>query len=132
MKKGQQLPSARQLEGYLKARGISDQMIRTMRIVYADRSVRDGADVKMNRLYSVFALGLARYTASKKDRWGTKRITELLQVVSDLYEDFVKRDDDWVNLMQTLRDEVGIVIRTGEEGDEVYEFEDGTEREAKT
>lgn len=108
---------------------VPDTVIKELRMLYADRSVQDAEEVRMNRIYSVAALALRRYTNEKGDPWGTKRLMEYLQTFSDIYEKFVTEGDHWSDLMKTLRDEAGIVIRTGEEGDEVCEYEDDTTRE---
>lgn len=121
---------ARTLEMFLRAKyKVPETVIRGLRVAYADRSVRDANEIKMNRLYSVAALALRRYTDEKGDAWGTKRLMEYLQTFSDLYEAFVMNDDKWPDLMKALRDEAGIVIRTGEEGDELCEYSDDTLRE---
>ena len=61
-------------------------------MVYCDRSVQDAEEVKMNRIYTVAALALRRYTAVKGVAWGRKRLIEWLQTFSDLYEQYKKQD----------------------------------------
>lgn len=122
--------TARQIEQLMKAKyRVPDTWLKELRAAYADHAVRDSEEIKMNRIYSVAALALRRYTNSKKDPWGTKRLLEYLQTFSDLYERFVTSGDNWAHLMKELRDEAGIVIRTGEEGDELCEYDDDTLRE---
>lgn len=119
---------ARQIEKLLKARyKVPDALLRQYRVVCADKAVQDGTEVKMNRIYSITALALARYTRKKGYKWGIKRLTEFLNFFSELYEEFVNGDDSWRKLMETLRNETGIVIRTGEEGDEICEYMDEAE-----
>lgn len=130
---GRQKPgrsAAKNIEFLLKAKyRVPDTLIKELRAVYADRSIRDSEEIKMNRIYSVSALALRRYTAVKGVTWGRKRLIEYLQTFSDLYEQFVTSGDRWHDLMETLRNEAGIVIRTGEEGDELIEYDDETTRE---
>lgn len=111
---------------------VPETVIKELRMVYCDRSVQDAEEVKMNRIYTVAALALRRYTAVKGVAWGRKRLIEWLQTFSDLYEQFVNSGDRWHDLMLTLRNEAGIVIRTGEEGDEICEYDDENVREDKT
>lgn len=61
-------------------------------------------------------------------RLGVKRLTEYLQIFSDIYEDFVNSGQSWPELMKRLRDETGMIIRTGEEGDELCEYMEEDER----
>ena len=110
---------------------VPDTLIKELRMVYCDRSVQDAEEVKMNRIYTVAALALRRYTAVKGVTWGRKRLIEWLQTFSDLYEQFVNSGDRWHDLMLTLRNEAGIVIRTGEEGDEICEYDDENVREER-
>ena len=125
--------TAKHLEYLLKAKyRVPDTLIKELRMVYCDRSVQDAEEVKMNRIYTVAALALRRYTAVKGVAWGRKRLIEWLQTFSDLYEQFIKSGDRWHDLMLTLRNEAGIVIRTGEEGDEICEYDDENVREEKT
>ena len=122
--------TARNIEMLLKAKyRVPDTLIKELRMVYADRSVQDSEEIKMNRIYSVAALALRRCTAVKGSTWGSKRLIEYLNTFSDLYEQFVKSGDHWSDLMHTLRDEAGIVIRTGEQGDEICEYDDDSTRE---
>lgn len=124
--------TAKNIEFLLKAKyKVPDTLIRELRAVYADRSIRDSEEIKMNRIYSVSALALRRCTAVKGVTWGRKRLIEYLQTFSDLYEQFVNSGDRWHDLMLTLRNEAGIVIRTGEEGDEICEYDDENVRDEK-
>ena len=125
--------TAKHLELLLRAKyKVPETVIKELRMVYCDRSVQDAEEVKMNRIYTVAALALRRYTAVKGVAWGRKRLIEWLQTFSDLYEQFIKSGDRWHDLMLTLRNEAGIVIRTGEEGDEICEYDDENVREENT
>lgn len=116
---------ARQIEKMLKARyRVPDTLLKQYRFACADKAVQDSHEIKANRLYTILAL-----VAHEHLGFGTKRIQALLSAYSDRYEAFYNSGSDWHKLMQECRDITGLIIRTGEEGDELCEFSDEEERE---
>lgn len=118
---------AKQIEMLLKTKyRVPDRLLKTYRYACCDKAVQDSHEIKANRLYTLLALVLHEQLG-----FGNKRVYKFLSAYSDRYEAFYNSGCDWRSLMEECRAKTGMIIRTGEEGDELCEFTDENEREYK-
>lgn len=120
------MTEARQLENLLMYRyKVPAITLKHLRYTYANKAVQDSHEIKMNRLYTLLAIVCKDHLG-----FGMKRTQDLLNAYSTKYQEFYNSGCDWHALMQECRDKTGIIIRTGEEGDEVCEFSEEGEKES--
>lgn len=116
---------ARQIEKLLRAKyRVPDRLLKEYRYACCDKAVQDSHEIKANRLYTLLALVLHEQLG-----FGNKRVYKFLSAYSDRYEAFYNSGCKWAELMEECREKTGMIIRTGEEGDELCEYYDDNERE---
>lgn len=108
--------SLQQITGYLKARGIPKQMIDQIRMSLTYDAVTQSKDIQYDRIYTGIGLMLR-----KEYGFGRERILRGLKCFDDTVGSVLDPDKDWTTVMDELRDDVGIIIRSGDENRLVIE-----------
>ena len=111
-----------QISGYLKVKGIPPQMIQQIRKALAEDAVREANNLHWDRIYAGFALAIRRCYG-----FGPKRILKCLQMVNDIMMEVADGKSTWPKNMIELREDTGIVIRTGDDDRLIIEV--GSEEE---
>lgn len=94
---------------YLKSKGIPFSMIQMIRIAFACDAVEEAGNLHWDRIYTAIALGLYH-----SHGYEAEEILSILQAIND---EMVRLEDkglEWPDLMRELKDETGIVVRTGD------------------
>lgn len=95
---------------YLMKRGVPKQMIREIRMVLAADAVKEASHIHMDRIFSGVALMLHNTFG-----FGAKRIVKGLHDLDAVYMSITEGSEEWMELMEKLKDETGVIIRSGEE-----------------
>lgn len=95
--------------GYLAMHGIPKKTIREIRMVLAADAVKEAEHIHMDRIFSGVALMLHNTFG-----FGAKRIVKGLHDLDAVYLS-ITEGGEWMELMTKLKDETGVIIRSGEE-----------------
>lgn len=101
---------------YLKVKGVPKQMIEEIRMHLAYDAVTQGKAVQYDRIYTAVAIVLR-----KAFGFGPQRILKGLRCFDETVGSVLEPDADWTDLMDWLRDETGIIVRTDAEDRVVVE-----------
>ena len=111
----QKLPSMKQVHAYLASRGIPKPMVRQIQLVLVHDAITQGRAMQYDRIYAGIALMLRKCYG-----FGLERILKGLHCFDDIAGSVIDNPDkDWTDIMQELKDETGIVVRSGD-GDRVF------------
>lgn len=99
-----------QITGYLKVKGVPQQMIQQIRRALAVDAMQEADNLHWDRIYCSIALALRSCYG-----YGPQRIMKCMQTVNDLMMEVADGKTTWRENMEKLRDETGIVIRTGDD-----------------
>lgn len=101
-----------QITGYLASRGIPKEMLRQIRLSLTYDAVTQSNEIKYDRIFAGIALMLHRTYGFGQDRIirGLKSFDEIVGSVLDDAE-----DRDWKTIMEELKEETKIAIRTGDD-----------------
>ncbi len=97
-----------EVTGYLARKGIPKQMIREIRMALTYDAVQQSKDIQYDRILTGVAIVLR-----KEFGFGEKRIMRALEALNAEYESILDPDNDWNKTMERLREETGIIIRSG-------------------
>lgn len=111
----QKLPSMKQVHAYLASRGIPRSMVRNIQMVLVHDAITQGRAMQYDRIYAAMALMLRKCYG-----FGLERILKGLHCFDDIAGSVIDNPEkDWTDVMQELKDETGIVVRSGD-GDRVF------------
>lgn len=110
--------------GYLMRKGIPKQTIREIRMALTYDAVQQARDVQYDRILTGVAIVLR-----KEFGFGEKRIMRGLEALNKEFESILDPDNDWNKTMERLRDETGIIIRSGDDNRLVVECLTDDEKE---
>lgn len=104
------------ITAYLQAKGIPKSMINEIRIALTNDAVQQSTAVQADRVFTIVALTLreAYGFGYKRIFEGLKKFDELNQMAAD---DYI-----WPELMERLRDETGIVVKSGDDQRIAFEY----------
>ena len=103
---------------FLQARyGIPKSTCDQLRLIFAQDALIDGMDMGFNRLYTGVALMLHRTFG-----FGQKRLTQALKGLDDIMTLVTDKGVSWEELMRTLDEETGLIIRQGDDGNWICEY----------
>ena len=109
----------KQVEMYLLQKGIPRSMIQNIRISLTYDAVTQGHDIQYDRIFTGIALMLR-----KEFGFGPERIIRGLRRFDNECGSVIDDPEkDWGDLMKELKDETGIVIRTGDDDRLICEIE---------
>ena len=116
---GQQLTMAK-VNAYLASKGVPKAMVRQIQLALVYDALTQGHDMKYDRIYTAIALMLR-----KELHFGVDRITRCLHAFDDICGSVLESEDDkdWTDIMQELKDETGIVVRTDESNRVFFEID---------
>jgi len=100
---------------YLRSRGIPPSMVRQIQLVLVHDAITQGRAMQYDRIYAGIALMLRKCYG-----FGLERIMRGLHCFDDIAGSVIDNPEkDWTDIMQELKDETGIVVRSGD-GDRVF------------
>lgn len=104
------------ITAYLQAKGIPKSMINEIRLALTNDAVKQSISVQADRIFTIVALTLreAYGFGYKRIFDGLKKFDELNQQAAD---DYI-----WPELMERLRDETGIVVKSGDDQRIAFEY----------
>lgn len=99
----------KEVTGYLRMRGIPKPMIDQIRNALIYDSVTESNNIKADRIFAACALAARRAYG-----FGPERIMRLLREFDHVMGAVGEMEDrDWTDVMEELREETGIIVRTG-------------------
>lgn len=114
--------NTKMIYAYLKARGIPKPIVDRIRKTLAEDALVDGKMLAYNRIYTAVALMLRRHLG-----FGRKRIIDALHAFDDICGSVLDEDREWAEIMQELDDETGLIIRCGDDGNVLCEYQQENE-----
>lgn len=94
---------------YLASRGIPKQMVKEIRMQLTYDAVTQAKDLQYDRIYASIGLML-----HKEYGFGQQRILRGLKRFDEIAGSVLDPETDWTNVMEELRDDVGIIVRSGD------------------
>lgn len=106
----------KQVSAYLKGHGIPPSMVNEIRLALTNDAVQQSVSVQSDRIFTIVAL-----TLREAYGFGYKRIFEGLKKFDELNQQAAD-DYIWPELMERLRDETGIVVKSGDDQRIAFEY----------
>jgi len=116
-KKNNQLSTRAQCVAIMKRYGMPMATINAIMICLVDDSVRNGNDVKSDRIYSLIALMLHRVFG-----FGVKRIMRFMHAFDGAVGEVAEGGREWPEIMADLEAETGIVVHSGDGDRFAFEY----------
>ena len=118
---GQQMTMGK-VRAYLASRGVPKSMVRQIQLAFVYDALTESTAMKYDRIYTGVALMLR-----KELHFGVERIVRCMHAFDDICGSVLDSDEenekDWTDLMQELKDETGIVVRTDEQNRVFFEID---------
>ncbi len=97
-----------QITTYLRVKGVPSQMIYQIRMALAQDALTEADNVHWDRIFTSIASSLRKCFG-----FGPTRIMRCLQEVNDTMARVGDNEETWHEIMENLKNDVGIVVRTG-------------------
>lgn len=108
-----------QVFGYLRMKGIPPTMVQALRQWLAEDAVQEAEYLHWDRIFTMFASAL-RETYG----FGAERILRCLQTANEIMGDISYGKYTWRNLGEKLKEDTGLVVRTGDDDRVIIEVGD--------
>lgn len=99
--------------GYLRTKGIPSKMIQQIRLALTEDAVQEADNVQWDRIYTAMGLAIRDVYG-----FGAERIVRCLAKTNEILESVGDEESSWKEEMRRLRDDAGVVVRTGD--DRIY------------
>lgn len=116
-KKNNQLSTRAQCVAIMRSYGMPMATVKAIMTVLVDDSVRNGQDVKSDRIYSLIAETLHDVLG-----FGVKRIMNFMHEFDHRIGQIADGEREWGEVMQSLEEKTGIVVRSGDDDRFAFEY----------
>lgn len=94
---------------YLAARGIPKQTVNEIRMQLTYDAITQAKDLQYDRIYASIGLML-----HEEFGFGRQRVVRGMKKFDEIAGSVLDPETDWTDVMNRLRDDVGIIVRTGD------------------
>lgn len=116
-KNNNQLSTRAQCVALMRSYGMPMATVKAIMTVLVDDSVRNGQDVKSDRIYSLIAETLHDVLG-----FGVKRIMNFMHEFDSRIGAIADGEREWGEVMQSLEEKTGIVVRSGDDDRFAFEY----------
>lgn len=109
--------------GLLRSKNINDNTIRQIKECLTWEAVHEASNVQFDRIFTAMCMAIR-----EEYGFGGKKILRAADRANKILISIGESEESWQDLMQNLREETGIIVRTGDDRF-VIEFQTGDRRD---